>query len=61
MFPGSHQSLHWGYEDPAEATGTDEERMAVYRHVFTLMGERIHQFVPLALKHRAEGRTTVNS
>jgi arsenate reductase len=62
VFPGAHESLHWGYEDPAEATGTDEERMAVYRHVFTLMSERIHQFVPLALKHRDETlRATANS
>src|SRR3990172_1475950 len=31
IFPGVHESLHWGYEDPAEATGTDEERLAVFR------------------------------
>ena len=24
VFPGAGQSLHWGYEDPAEATGTDD-------------------------------------
>lgn len=54
VFPGSHESLHWGYEDPAEATGTDEEIMAVYRGVFTQLGERIHQFIPLALRDRAE-------
>ena len=54
VFPGAHESLHWGYEDPAEATGTDEEIMAVYRGVFTQLGERIHQFIPLALRHRAE-------
>jgi arsenate reductase (thioredoxin) len=54
VFPGSHESLHWGYEDPAEATGTDEEVMAVYRGVFTQLGERIHQFIPLALRRRAE-------
>lgn len=56
VFPGSHESLHWGYEDPAEATGTDEEIMAVYRSVFTQLGERIHQFIPLALRHRADSR-----
>ncbi len=54
VFPGSHESLHWGYEDPAEATGTDEDIDAVYRRVFTQLGERIHQFVPLALRHRSE-------
>jgi arsenate reductase len=54
VFPGSRESLHWGYEDPAEATGTDEEIMAVYRSVFIQLGERINQFIPLALRRRAE-------
>jgi len=54
VFPGVHQSLHWGYEDPAEATGTDEERLAVFRRVFVQLGERINQFVPLALRERRE-------
>ena len=40
VFPGVHESIHWGYEDPAEADGTDEERLAVFRRVFPL-GERI--------------------
>jgi arsenate reductase len=53
VFPGGGESLHWGYEDPAEATGTDEEQMAVYRRVFIALGERIHLFVPLALRARA--------
>jgi arsenate reductase (thioredoxin) len=54
VFPGSHESLHWGYEDPAEATGTDEERLAVYRHVFTQMGVRIREFIPIAIRAQAE-------
>jgi arsenate reductase (thioredoxin) len=54
VFPGGGESLHWGYEDPAEATGTEDEVMAVYRRVFTAIGERIQLFVPLALRARAE-------
>ncbi len=50
VFPGGGAAFHWGYEDPAAAEGTDEERMVVFRRVFTQMGERIHQFVPLALR-----------
>lgn len=53
VFPGANESLHWGYEDPAEATGTEDEITAVYRSVFTQLGERIHQFIPLALRDRA--------
>jgi arsenate reductase (thioredoxin) len=50
VFPGVHETLHWGYEDPAAAEGTEEERLAVFRRVFIQLGERIQQFVPLALR-----------
>ena len=43
VFPGVHESLHWGYEDPAEATGTEEEKLAVFRRVFVQLGERVRQ------------------
>ncbi len=56
VFPGAQESLHWGYEDPAEATGTEDEIMAVYRRTYTLIGERINQFIPLALRARTESR-----
>jgi len=54
VFPGSGESLHWGYEDPSEATGTEEEQLAVYRRVFTQIGNRIGQFVPIATRTRDE-------
>ena len=54
VFPGSGESLHWGYEDPSEAGGTEEEKLAVYRRVFTQIGNRIAQFVPIAMRSRAE-------
>jgi arsenate reductase len=50
VFPGVHESLHWGYEDPAAAEGTDEDRLAVFRMVFIQLSERINQFIPLALR-----------
>lgn len=55
VFPGVHQSLHWGYEDPAGALGTEDERLVVFRRVLTELGERINQFVPLAMRERREG------
>jgi arsenate reductase len=58
VFPGVHESLHWGYEDPAEATGSEEERLAVFRRVCIQIGERINQFIPLALRARREGGAT---
>ncbi len=44
VFPGVHELLHWGYEDPAEATGSEAERLAVFQRVFIQIGERIRQF-----------------
>ena len=50
VFPGVHESLHWGYEDPAEATGSEEQRLAVFRRVFTALGERIQLFSTVAAR-----------
>jgi arsenate reductase len=33
MFPGQVNRHHWGFDDPAHATGTEEEQMAVFRRV----------------------------
>ena len=50
VFPGSHESLHWGYEDPAAVEGDDETRLRAFREVFTALSERIGLFVPIALR-----------
>lgn len=33
MFPGQNNRHHWGFEDPAHATGSHEEQLAVFRRV----------------------------
>jgi len=33
MFPGQVHRHHWGFEDPAHATGTDEEILNCFRRV----------------------------
>lgn len=33
MFPGQVHRYHWGFDDPAHATGTDEEILAEFRRV----------------------------
>lgn len=60
LFPGIHQSLHWGYEDPAEASGSDEERLVVFRRVFLQLSERISQFIPLALRDQGRVLSTAS-
>ncbi len=36
---------HWGFEDPAKASGTEEEIMAKFREVRDSIKQRIEQFV----------------
>ena len=33
VFPGQVNRHHWPFDDPAHATGTDDEKMAVFRRV----------------------------
>ena len=33
MYPGQLNRHHWGFDDPAHATGTEEEKRAVFRRV----------------------------
>jgi arsenate reductase len=32
-YPGQLNRHHWGFDDPAHATGSDEEKLAVFRRV----------------------------
>lgn len=33
IFPGQMNRYHWGFDDPAHATGTEDEQMTVFRRV----------------------------
>jgi arsenate reductase len=56
VFPGASEALHWGYDDPAEATGTEEERLAVFRRVFREIGERVQLFTTIATRAAVDQR-----
>jgi arsenate reductase len=43
FFPGAKNRLHWSLEDPAQATGSEEERLAVFRRVRDELREYIEQ------------------
>jgi arsenate reductase (thioredoxin) len=47
VFPGVNASMHWGCDDPAEATGSEDERLAVFRRVLVALGERIAPFAAM--------------
>ena len=43
VFPGAENRLHWSFEDPSQATGTEEERLEVFRAVRDEIRERIEK------------------
>lgn len=44
MTPPKVKRYHWGFEDPAKAEGTEEEKWFVFQRVRDEIGERIKQF-----------------
>ncbi|GEK35141.1 arsenate reductase (thioredoxin) [Kurthia sibirica] len=42
--PPTVRREHWGFEDPAKAQGTAEERWLVFQNVRDAIGERLEQF-----------------
>ena len=45
FFPGARRQVHWGFPDPSAATGTEEERLAVFREVRDAIAVRIEIFL----------------
>jgi arsenate reductase len=41
FFPNATSQLHWSFEDPSAAIGSDDERLAVFRRVRDQIAERI--------------------
>ncbi|MFC0525083.1 arsenate reductase (thioredoxin) [Pontibacillus salicampi] len=44
MTPPHVRREHWGFDDPAKAEGTDEEKWAVFQRVRDEIGNRIKHF-----------------
>ena len=43
FFPGARNRLHWSFEDPARAEGSEEERLAIFRRVRDEIREHIER------------------
>jgi arsenate reductase len=41
VFPGAARRLHWSFEDPSAATGSEAERLDVFRKVRDQIGDRL--------------------
>jgi arsenate reductase len=46
VFPGKTKRLHWPFEDPANATGSEPERRAAFRKIRDQIRARIQDWAP---------------
>ncbi|MFK8115223.1 MAG: arsenate reductase ArsC [Rubripirellula sp.] len=45
VLPGVKETLHWPFDDPADATGSEEEQLAVFRRVRDEIRTKIKAYV----------------
>jgi arsenate reductase len=43
VFPGANQRRHWSFPDPAQAPGSEEEQLVIYRRVRDAIRDRIER------------------
>lgn len=44
-FPGAKQMLHWPFDDPAHAEGSEDAKLAVFRQVRDQIRDRISRYL----------------
>ena len=45
IFPGRTRRLHWHFDDPSQATGTDQEHLQAFRRVRDQIHARLRQWL----------------
>ena len=45
VFPGAVETFHWPFDDPADAEGTDEQKMSVFRRVRDEISDKIKRYL----------------
>jgi len=45
VFPGAGTKLHWPFEDPADATGTEEQVLTVFRRIRDEIGTKVRNWL----------------
>jgi arsenate reductase len=45
LFPNGTHRIHWSFDDPSKASGTDEERLAAFRSVRDGIQQRLRMFL----------------
>jgi arsenate reductase len=58
VFPKKSSRLHWSFEDPSQATGTDAQRLEVFRRIRDQIKHRITDWIRMqeASDQVAEGK-----
>lgn len=54
VFPGDYERIHWSFEDPAAATGSEERQLEVFRRVRIAIENRIALFINAHRREAAE-------
>jgi len=54
VWPGHPVSAHWGFEDPAAVSGSDEDKRAAFDKVFKQIQGRIARLVDLPLGSQSQ-------
>ncbi len=44
-FPNARRQVHWGFPDPSQAQGSEEERLSVFCHIRDRIAAKIDQFL----------------
>jgi arsenate reductase len=45
FFPHARHQVHWGFPDPSRATGSEEERLAAFRHIRDRIAAKINRLL----------------
>jgi arsenate reductase (thioredoxin) len=50
VFPGTTQRIHWSFDDPSAGTGTDEQRLRVFRQIRDAIQSRLRMFATITAR-----------
>lgn len=53
IFPGDTERIHWSFDDPTAATGTEKERLRAFTIVRNAIRQRLRIFLTIAEKRQA--------
>ena len=55
IFPGTTERIHWSFDDPTAATGSEEQKLRAFRTVRDAIQQRLRMFLMIA--NKSDGKT----